>query len=828
MLNPVRSSMERSASQTLQTAPVPCDSFSGPQVLSCWKSFRSWLPAALGSLLLANSAWAADVVVRTHQTPDGAAIGAVSLPYEGSLPVRAAVNHVVLFDTSASQVGEHRKFGAEVLEAFLQQLPESDRVTVLAYDVATSPLTGSQVSPAAALAEVKATLASRFPAGASNLANALQGAGEQLQGTKNGSVLIIGDGMSVAHLFQPEELKALTAQFRGRQIPIHSLAVGAKTDLRLLGILGEQTGGFVARDDSANDAQNSQLMGRALADASRRQVFYPTTVAVEPKSVQLVGTQPLPMRTDRETVYLVTGEIPAGTTISVGGTVGANPAQVQYTLPKAVRTEGNTFLAPFWKDATSSDGLVVGFAGDWMVNYAHQSFEDYVMLVSAEGDQALQSGSYQIAERNGELLTSIDPENPRGAALVKASRDRGMGLLAQADAPVPPPPPAPKSPLDERELPAPNSNIEGYEALRDAKGQKLQRQVEIEIQEANRLLDNALGAQAEDLLNRVRTTIKSATDIAPELRNNLLRLVTNSLQDVRARRAQYDATAQELQRLRAEAEVTARLIDFQTERDLQLVQMVDRIRALMEQAYQGDTEAYASAEAQARQLLNSYPGTAIGIAEVFTTEAATQVDNARRLRDLRSDRLLDVLHQVELAHVPFPDNPPIRYPSAETWWALTENRQKWKSVDLQFSSKNEEKIYRELEKNTSIEFPANPLNDALQYLSQQHGIPIIVKKDKLSEEGLTGEEEISLVLNGIKLKSALKLMLSSVGGVELTYIIKDEVMQITTVTDASELREFRIYPIGELMDLQPMGGGMGGMMGGMGGGMGGMGGGMGF
>ncbi|MEZ6077422.1 MAG: hypothetical protein R3C56_17650 [Pirellulaceae bacterium] len=67
---------------------------------------------------------------------------------------------------------------------------------------------------------------------------------------------------------------------------------------------------------------------------------------------------------------------------------------------------------------------------------------------------------------------------------------------------------------------------------------------------------------------------------------------------------------------------------------------------------------------------------------------------------------------------------------------------------------------------------------------------------------------------------------------ELTYVIEDETLKITTKEDANDKPINRVYPVGDLvvpiMSGGGMMGGMGGMMGGMGGGMmGGMGGGMG-
>src|SRR5260370_556468 len=59
-----------------------------------------------------------------------------------------------------------------------------------------------------------------------------------------------------------------------------------------------------------------------------------------------------------------------------------------------------------------------------------------------------------------------------------------------------------------------------------------------------------------------------------------------------------------------------------------------------------------------------------------------QLDTATRLRYRRYDMFLATLHQVEMAHIPFPDEPLVVYPAPEVWKSLTERRQKWASVDL--------------------------------------------------------------------------------------------------------------------------------------------------
>ena len=137
---------------------------------------------------------------------------------------------------------------------------------------------------------------------------------------------------------------------------------------------------------------------------------------------------------------------------------------------------------------------------------------------------------------------------------------------------------------------------------------------------------------------------------------------------------------------------------------------------------------------------------------------------------------------------------------------------------------------------TTVEFLDLPLEDAITFLKEYHNINIYIDKPTLTDEGVAIDQPVTLKLAGVTFRSVLKLLLEPV---QLTYVIEDEVMKITTSAKAGEKLQTRVYPVGDLVipiitpragggGMGMMGGGMGGgMMGGMGGGMGGMGGGMG-
>jgi RNA polymerase sigma factor (sigma-70 family) len=107
----------------------------------------------------------------------------------------------------------------------------------------------------------------------------------------------------------------------------------------------------------------------------------------------------------------------------------------------------------------------------------------------------------------------------------------------------------------------------------------------------------------------------------------------------------------------------------------------------------------------------------------------------------------------------------------------------------------EEEILETLDQITSVEFPGNPLSDVIDFISTQHNIPILLDINTLADEGIGPDEEITLILSNVTLRSAMKLMLENVGGIELTFVVEDEVLKITTALAAQEKLETRVYDV---------------------------------
>ncbi|WP_182866808.1 hypothetical protein [Stieleria mannarensis] len=95
----------------------------------------------------------------------------------------------------------------------------------------------------------------------------------------------------------------------------------------------------------------------------------------------------------------------------------------------------------------------------------------------------------------------------------------------------------------------------------------------------------------------------------------------------------------------------------------------------------------------------------------------------------------------------------------------------------------EQRINAALDDQTTIQFIETPLAEAMQTLSAQHDIPIVIDRRALEEIGLDADVGTTIGLTNVSLRSALRLMLRDL---DLTYMIKDEVMQITTVEAAED------------------------------------------
>jgi len=763
-------------------------------------------------------------------------------------PAHSVHDHVILVGTSASQSGQYRQRQMDVLNGYLQTLSNDDQVKLYAFDVKPVAMMEHFAAPTSdACRKAADSLATRTPLGASDLLAALRAAMADLPAGRPGTIVCLADGMSAAHLSSPTEVATMCAELRNRQVTINSFAVGPQTDLELLGTLAQLTGGVVLFDSTGSP---TQIKGSDLAVAAKAPVAYPSRLVVEPKSVELLPNVALPIRGDRHTIYLGKGKAPERLQMTLEFPADTHLSPLTLSGEVAAQRKCGPVLAFLWQRAEASHGVIDPLAGTRLLAGVENAFEDRLSAMLDKGERAIAGRDAVAGEQAGQFVRALDPNNARAATLLAAAENlrkesaaKETRQIAQAShqasseatPPVPPVPGAGSNPgkLELRAGMEQQSPVAKYRQLMAIRGQELTQEVNSAITEARRMGHEDPDAGIASL-KRAENVVTTAADVEPQVRDQLVRRLHTTMQELRSvRERQSIEHVKNAERL-AQIESRQRSLEQMSVEETRLTQLIDQVRALLVQAVHGDDPAYEEAEAVAREALNLRPGNGPATQAVFDSEAAGQLNKAYRLRNLRADRLLEALYLVELAHVPFPDEPPIQWPSAQTWRALTERRKKWSAVDIRTESKSEQRINEALDKDVDFSLDPQPLKEAMDFISKRYNFPIIIDNKALEEASVEPTAEVKMDVPGIKLRNMLKLLLEQTPQ-PLTYVIEDEVMKITTVEKAKEMVSIRMYPVGDLLlgpqQLQMMsrmgGGMMGGMRGGMGGGMGGMGGGMG-
>ena len=239
-------------------------------------------------------------------------------------------------------------------------------------------------------------------------------------------------------------------------------------------------------------------------------------------------------------------------------------------------------------------------------------------------------------------------------------------MAAAADAPVPPAPTP--VPLEKRVGPPHENPVTRYQEMMAIRGQQLTQEVTSAIAEARRKGQGDPDSAVVDL-KRIDSDVTTASDVEPQVREQLIHRLQNTIRELRTIKER--TTVEKVLNAERFAQVEARRksLEQMSLQERRLTELIDQVRALLVQASHGDDNAYEQAESVSREALHLNPGNGPATQALYNSEMGGQVNKAYRLRNLRADRLLETLYLVELAHVAFPDEPPIEWPNAQVWRA---------------------------------------------------------------------------------------------------------------------------------------------------------------
>ncbi|MDZ4784178.1 MAG: VWA domain-containing protein, partial [Planctomycetia bacterium] len=699
---------------------------------------------------------------------------------------------VVVIDTSASQTGEFRDKSIETAAALLKSLGAQDRVRVLAADVETTDLTAGFVSAqdaAGAIDKIRA----RTPLGSTDMPSMLSAVVDRFDAQSDSAraAIYIGDGKSVVNLLDGDEWRDTIAMLTAAQVPVTSFAIGPDTDNRLLAALANHTGGNLAIDQETTRAAEA---GAFLANSADGAVTWVQSAKVPEGVTEVFPSQIPPLRSDRETILIGRGTL-VGATAHVEAETASGA--LTWDLPVTGAHEDHAYLEPLVANASADAGMslpTVGLAG--LREMQVMSQKDAHSLVRL-AQQAVATGSLDQGEQLAERALAMDPTSADAAAIqdeVGAIRQRGpearpreLRLTNFQMDDVAAPAEAVPAPAAGDRFADDGSFAEQVATDRKVMEQYMRNMVRNSIDQARRLMSQDPEASIS-ALKLLMEDVSRALDLEADVRGQLQDQVEAALRTAEGRlqeKVSRDVSRQAYDAAQRDRQLALQSIQLEENK---LTELIARFDSLMDEQRYGDAAVVGDA---ARRTDPDVPVTQ---AASLTGEFARYYHEAIELRRQHDQMTLAALESVNVSAVPYDDQEPIIYPDADVWLRLTKAREKYKEVDLASNSPSEERIFSALNEETSLQFTESPLSDVITYIKERHKIPIQLDTAALDTAGVTTDSPVTIDVEGISLKSALRLMLKSI---ELTYTVRDEVLLITTPEEVDSALVTKVYPVAD-------------------------------
>jgi uncharacterized membrane protein YgcG/tetratricopeptide (TPR) repeat protein len=724
-------------------------------------------------------------------------------PDAKALPHKAEAHDiVVLFDTSASQNGEFRDRALAALDQFLANLGRKDQVQLLAVDIDATPLTTTFVAPQGEdMRRALEALRKRVPLGTTDMPAAMKAAAaaytDQGNPARPRAAVYIGDGMSLGGMISADEMKELTELLVSKRIPVSSFGVGPRIDTVLLAALANHTGGVVGIDVPDDKDNPKQLEpGRILAAVATEVVLWPGQLVLPESFKEVYPKRTPPLRADRDTILIGVGRASAPFTAKVSATiVSANaagrPENLTWSIFPTPASDDHAYLAPLVELAQQDDGVLLATLGTEGLKEARRAAADKAMALHRVARQVAkaQPAAARVIDQQARRL---DPSLPGGLHFVQAPEDAkapGDGIVVELPPGEKRPPAVPGQLLNEAVR---QQNLEA---------QKLEQEVRIRLEQARREMSSdaeramaGLKLLQEQVRRDINLTADRKADLLQQIEAVMQQVARTQLVNEKQRLAEQAAAAVRAENIRLQHELS--------DREKQLSQWMAKFDALM------DEKKYTQAESIADLAVSVAPtNPEIANAAMNATMQRAIADGVF-LREQRIRGALATLREVEYSHIPTPDEPPVIFPPKEWWETMSRRREKYKAVSLASESPAEQKIMDELQKPTTFEFSETPLKDVIVFLGDLHKINIEFDRKALDDVQINPDETlITRNLKDVTLKAALKLVLEQLN---LAYVIKNEVLLITTKEQADAYLITKVYPVADLVipvEAPLMGGG---------------------
>jgi type II secretory pathway component GspD/PulD (secretin) len=351
----------------------------------------------------------------------------------------------------------------------------------------------------------------------------------------------------------------------------------------------------------------------------------------------------------------------------------------------------------------------------------------------------------------------------------------------------------------------PQDSRAGQARATDDMGQSLlQRTRAMREVKFQQLRTDGLNVQAQ-ALERFRT---GQTDLAVDmLQEYLARLSEEQLDPAQMAmlRRPIDSRLQQFQLLKAQSDLANNRFDERSrgvKADIAKAKTAEQVKQknvaqLMKQYNQlfGDAK-YPEAEMVALRIKELDPDNPMATAAITMAKYQRNHTEYESDKDRKEQLFLGAMHDVDnMGDRDAVDNS-ISFSKDEKRRKIIQDRKSLEGVSPSRISQEERNIERKLTAPISLSFANQPLREVIEYIRGSQDINIFIDEPALADKGIQLDAPVSIRLDSISLKSALKLVLSYV---HLTYVIADDVLKITTEDQARGKLKQTVYAVADLV-----------------------------
>jgi hypothetical protein len=216
--------------------------------------------------------------------------------------------------------------------------------------------------------------------------------------------------------------------------------------------------------------------------------------------------------------------------------------------------------------------------------------------------------------------------------------------------------------------------------------------------------------------------------------------------------------------------------------------LADSLKELLDLQAAGKLEA---ARAKSKEIAREFHGSPAAQATYITMSSMDTLVAFRTIKNDKEKGVIGVQRGIDRSAVP--PTKDMEFPP--DWKEKTKKRPPAGQVPL---SAKEKAIVAALSRPISVDFKGDRFEDVMQYLSTLINQPILLDRGDLKDASIDYETPVNLSVKGVTLRTILRKILGEYG---LTYIVKDETIQVVSQAKARETMVIRAYPVGDLLGV---------------------------